>query len=788
MEIFTKDKKKDNILVIDDEQSIRNLLVRTLTSSEYNVESTGNSEEALTKLKAGSFSLVITDIKLPGMSGIEILKKVKEIDKNIEVIMITGYATVETASESLRDGAFDFINKPFDIHQLELTVKKAISSYHTKKTIVLLNEGLTETYIELEKLKDSLEEKVMERTEKLAMSEKKYRSIIDNSFDPIITINDKLEVSSWNKGAELILGYKEADVLGKEMESITVKNKNEDFTSLIAKIKTEGFIRNHILIFASKNAGNIIVNLTANKIDGEGISFILRDITREKRIDQMKSDFVSNVSHELRTPLTSIKGAIDLLLSGAEGSVTPSQKEFLNISKNNSMRLIRLITDLLDLSKIESGKIKMEIKPGNIVIALKDTITEFKSIVEKNKIKLVYSGPESVQVYFDEDRIRQVITNLIGNAIKFTPENGTITVKLSELDETVQIGVSDTGIGIAKENFEMVFEKFQQVDSSSTRAKGGTGLGLAITKSIVEAHKGRIWIESELGLGSTFIFEIPKVSRESIEKTAEFDKRLDMAAFMNKLEASQQSFKVTKVLVIDDDDDMVQVIKAHLEKDNYEVMSIRSSKDALKTALEFKPDLITLDLLMPQVDGFAVAELLKQNPTTKDIPIVIISAIFEKTKAYKLGISDYITKPFDHKDLIESIKNVEIQMTGEMHKKTILVVDDDPDISSVLSLSLSENNYSVLNCYDGLQAIATAKKEKPNIIILDIMLPEVDGFQVLTKLKEDPETASIPIIIITGKGDQDRDKAFKLGAKDFLLKPFSIKLLLDQLDGIIKNK
>jgi CheY-like chemotaxis protein len=247
-------------------------------------------------------------------------------------------------------------------------------------------------------------------------------------------------------------------------------------------------------------------------------------------------------------------------------------------------------------------------------------------------------------------------------------------------------------------------------------------------------------------------------------------------------------YEVKKVLVIDDDKDMVDVIKEHLNKKGYDVTVINSSQEALKAAIDIKPDLITLDLLMPNIDGFTIAELLKQNPSTKNIPIVIISAIFEKERAFKLGISDYITKPFDPSELFNSIKKIEENITGQMQKKKILVVDDDPDISSVLALSLNEQSYNVLNAYDGLQAVAAAKREKPDMIILDLMLPEMDGFEVLKKIKSDSETMQIPIIIITGRGDDDREKAIKLGANKYLLKPFTVKSLLEELDKILKDE
>jgi PAS domain S-box-containing protein len=775
------EKRKSNLLVIDDEVGIRDLLARTL-SQKFNVTVAADGMSGIEELKKKKFEVVLTDIKMPGMGGISVLNKIKEMDSDTEVIMMTGFASMDTAIESLRDGAFDFVNKPFDVRQLESRIQKAIESYYAKKDIILLNDGLKKAYIDLEKLKDSLEEKVFERTQELTLSEKKYRSIIDSSFDPIITINSKNEITSWNKGAEIIFGFSAMEVLGSKLNNLFL-NENDSFISgIMATVAKEGFARNCVTEFKTKMKDITFVNITASRIDEDNIALIIRDITKEKRIDQMKSDFVSNVSHELRTPLTSIKGAIDLILSGAEGPISDSQKEFLNICKNNSLRLIRLISDLLDLSKIEAGKIKMNMKNNDLTKTLKETIAEFRAMAEKQRINLLFEGPDQLYLPYDEDRVKQVVVNLLGNAFKFTPENGTVRLILMEKDNEISVSIIDSGMGIAKEHFDMIFEKFEQVDTSSTRVKGGSGLGLAIAKSIVESHKGRIWVESEVGKGSSFSFSLPK-SLIDLNKSGS---NIDMSSLISSLELAQNSYKVKKILIIDDDEDMVHVLKSNLEKESYEVTVVQTSRDALKTAIDIKPDLITLDLLMPSVDGFMIAELLKQNPSTKDIPIVIISAIFEKDRAYKLGVSDYITKPFDTQELLKSIKNIEEQISGEKLRKKILVVDDDPDISSVLALSLNERNYSVLNAYDGLQAVASAKLEKPDIIVLDLMLPEFDGFDVLKRLKADAMTKNIPVIVITGMGSKERERALSLGAKDYLLKPFSMKILMDELKKYLK--
>ena len=494
------------ILVIDDEKPIQSLLKKYFSREGFEIETEDNGFNGIERLKRESFDAVICDIKLPDLDGVGVLSEIRKINADVEVIMATGLGSFEVALKSIHAGAFDFISKPFNLDEMLLTVKKAIKSYESKKMIQLLNDGLKDAYIELEKARDSLEMNVRQRTKELVLSEKKYRSIINDAFDPIITLNDRMEITSWNKGAEYALGYRETDVLGKSLGFLI----EEGHSDLKEEFIKNGFIRNYISRWKKSSGETIYVNITASLIEGGEISVIVRDITREKMIDQMKTDFVSNVSHELRTPLTSIKGAVELILGGTEGSVSSEQNELLTIVRNNTLRLIKMINDLLDLSKIEAGKIEMDMKRGSLLVPLGETVKEMQILAEKKKITLsLESASVLPDVLFDRDRIKQVLINLASNALKFTPESGSVTVSAKEDGKEIIVSVTDSGMGISKENFEKLFGRFQQVDSSSTRAQGGTGLGLTICKYVAAVHLGKIWVESEPGLGAKFIFVIP---------------------------------------------------------------------------------------------------------------------------------------------------------------------------------------------------------------------------------------------------------------------------------------
>jgi PAS domain S-box-containing protein len=777
------EESKIGILVIEDEQDISDLLKRELLFEGYKVMVSSSVEAGYELIKNEKFFVALADIKTPGLGNVEFVNAAKNLDGDIEVIVISGKGTMDNAIANFRAGVFDYILKPFTVADIKLKVKKAVDRYHSRKMITLLNENVTKTYIELEKLKDSLEEKVLERTWELAESEKKYRRIIEDSFDPIITINSENQVTGWNKGAEITFGYAHEEIYGTKIETLFIANPEKVMTSLLDRVKTEdGFTRNFITRCYRRNREEIDVNITANRLGDDGLCLIVRDITREKKIDKMKSDFVSNVSHELRTPLTSIKSAVDLVLSGAEGPLTEPEKGMLTIVKNNSARLIKLINELLDLSKLESGKMEMNLKATKIEQIIKATMEETSPLMVNKHINMQMQAEMGLEdVFVDENKIKQVLVNLIGNALKFSTEGGRITIGAADKGNELHISVADTGIGISKENFDRVFEKFVQVDSSTTRAAGGTGLGLAIAKSIVEAHKGRIWLESAVGKGTTFFFSLPKMKEEML-KTVNKEK---IAAEKTK-ETSKQAFSIKRILVVDDDEDITMFIKETLVQHKYEVHVSNSAMDAIKKANELQPDLITLDLMMPTMDGYFITGLLKQNPKTRDIPIVIVSSVVEKEKCYRLGVADFITKPFDSSIFVETIHRVEKHLENEISKKKVLIVDADPNIVSELTLSFANRGYTVFSAYDGIQAVALTKKEKPGILILDVDLLESGGFNIIKTIKNDPETALIPAIII-GKSVAAKEKAMQYSANGYLIKPFTTSLLFEEIDKIFAS-
>jgi PAS domain S-box-containing protein len=605
--------------------------------------------------------------------------------------------------------------------------------------------------------------------------------IINSMNDVVFTMDRDLKIDVFNDMAEKLSGYTKFEVRHKRCQDIfcyKMYDKECDFHKVLATGKP---VVDHEREIIAKGGKRIQVSASVAPIyDMEGNIIggveVLRDITLLKEIDKMKSSFVSNVSHELRTPLTSIKGSVELLLGEAEGPIDEGQRIFLNIIKSNTERLIRLISDLLDLAKIESGKVEMHKRLTDINNLVREVIISVQPLIDEKSINLenLVTAPLP-KVMVDEDRIKQVLVNLISNSIKFTPPEGHIWVRSEERAKDIVLSVQDDGIGIDPSNFKKIFTKFQSIDvPASIRGQAkGTNLGLSICKNIVEAHGGKIWVESQLQKGSTFYFSLPKMSKKEMDRLEE--------------EVKKGERILKKVLVVDDDPDVVKVIKAYLMREGMEVVVAYDGDEAIKKAREELPDIITLDVLMPGKNGFEVIEELRLYEETKSIPIIIISVvqIDNQEQIFRLGIADYLIKPIDPNKLISCIENIARWIKVPRKKKRILIVDDEKDVVTVIRALLQEHNYLTMEAYNGKEAVEMAEKRKPDLIIMDIVMPVMDGFEAIKRIKLNKKTSHIPIIVLTVRNlEEDRIKALMLGASEYLNKPFTKETLI----GKIKDK
>lgn len=468
-------------------------------------------------------------------------------------------------------------------------------------------------------------------------------SILHNMVEGVVVVNPQNNIILVNEVAAELFGISRSEAFGKPISEAVADEKIISLFEMCFCQKT-GFITKEIEIINRRDGLPRILSTGLSSIynisgDISGVILVMHDITKEKEVDRLKSEFISITSHELRTPLASINQAIYLVLSGTAGPINDQQKKFLDIGKRNVVRLGSLINDLLDLSKIEAGKLQLERSEEDINHIIREVILTFEpSAKEKGLMLDEKLNSDLAKFYFDPNKISQVVANLVSNAIKFTPEGGKITLTSSYYGSDpnyIQISVEDSGMGILKEDFDKLFKKFQQLDMALNRKIGGTGLGLSICKQIIELHGGRIWTESEgRGKGAKFIFILPKE------------------------ETTMDEAKKKKIIVIDDEKDLLDTVEATLIAKNYTCFTALSGQEGLDKIAQSKPDLIILDLMMPTMDGFAVAEKLKKNPETNLIPIIVLTALDQEESAKKalaIGAKGYLVKPFEPDALLFTI-------------------------------------------------------------------------------------------------------------------------------------
>ncbi len=501
-----------------------------------------------------------------------------------------------------------------------------------------------------------------------------------------------------------------------------------------------------------------------------------------KELDLMKSEFLNTVSHELRTPLTSIKAFAEILLDNV-GEDPETQTEFLEIINKESDRLTRLINNLLDLSRIEAGRMKWDREPLDLQEVVATAVTSLRGAAEKKGLILDVEIEDDLPTVGDRDKLIQVVTNLLGNAIKFTSEGGTIRVQAGRKDLlTARIEVQDSGVGIDPQFHESIFEKFSQVDSSETRDIKGSGLGLPIARSITEHHDGKLFVESELGKGSSFIVELP-LHVESAEESAPSKDDPEPSLLEAGFEPGQT------VLVVDDEPSIRRFLRHILESEGFLVMEARTGEDAVSIARRERPAIVLLDLVLPDIDGFEVLGRLKEHSTTRSIPVIILSIIEDEERCFRLGASDYLPKPIDRERLVDRVSR--LIAAGPARKSHgpghVLAVDDDDSVLQAVATILTGHGFSVDIARNGKDALDIAREKQPDLIILDLMMPGMSGHEVLLALKQNSGTAEIPVMILTAAEPDERIRALQGGAESLMTKPFTEKQLAKLVLGALRS-
>ncbi len=474
---------------------------------------------------------------------------------------------------------------------------------------------------------------------------------------------------------------------------------------------------------------------------------------------RVKSDFLSSMSHELRTPLNSIIGFSSVLLGPTGDPLTPDQRMALGKVLKNGQHLLQLINDILDLSKLESGRMVLSVESDEASSVVSSCTMLVEPLIKQKGLQLTQQIEQGLPTLMtDIVKIRQILVNLLSNAAKFT-EKGAINIKVWRNNGMISFSVKDSGIGIEKKNFNLVFEEFQQVDNSSTRKYKGTGLGLPIARKLARLLGGDLTVDSEYGKGSTFTLSIPPALPQQPQESKPKEAPAKPAAASQAVPVRVPQKDVVagsggvQILCIDDDPDVIEILRKYLIPEGYSVVGALSGDEGIETAARIKPALITLDIMMPKKDGWQVLRELKAKSTTKDIPVVIHSVIDNKPLAVSLGAADVIAKPTEPKRLLSLVKQY-CRPTDQY----ILIVDDHEDFALAFKAVLTQDGFNVKIATGGQQALEVLKSSTPSLILLDLVMPGMDGFEVTHHLQENEQWRKIPVVILSGKELTEEDQ------------------------------
>jgi signal transduction histidine kinase/CheY-like chemotaxis protein len=464
---------------------------------------------------------------------------------------------------------------------------------------------------------------------------------------------------------------------------------------------------------------------------------------------QAKSDFIASMSHELRTPLSAILGFSELMRAEpGEGDSRLVPDEWIEHIHSGGQHLLSLINDVLDLAKVEAGRLELDPAPFNLRDLVAETIAGLRPLADRKHLAIT-SQVDVGRFVADRGRVRQILYNLLSNAIKFTPDAGSISIEATSERGTVRLAVADTGPGISPEDQAVIFDEFRQVGAIGGRAEG-TGLGLALARRLVEAHDGQIELTSELGSGSRFTTIFPQGDHPAAAD--------EVQSLERGPEPSTGARSVRDVLVIEDDPSALRLLRTYLEADGYGVRVARDGPSGLAEARARPPAAIVLDILLPGADGWEVLREFKADPALRDLPVIIVTVVDERELGLALGAVDYFLKPVDRAALLSRLARYAFTRKDPSGDVRILAVDDDPAALDLIEGALSPEGFAVVRASGGREGIELATAGQFDLVVCDLIMPDLDGFDVVTALQADPSTREVPILILTAHTLSEADK------------------------------
>jgi PAS domain S-box-containing protein len=613
-----------------------------------------------------------------------------------------------------------------------------------------LVHGFNEMLGEIHHRDDILEQQVADRTEELRAASRNKQMILNSAGDGIFGLDTNGVATFVNPSAARMLGASDDDLIGRDIHQFI--HADADATAreqcAVCSSSLQNATRSGQTEFALATGGrHIPVEYMASTIiddhgEATGVVVTFHDITERLAMERMKDEFVSTVSHELRTPLTSIRGALGLLSSGLLGNVNPRAQRMMEIAVSNTDRLIRLINDILDIERMQAGRVELNQRDTSPRQLVQQAIDVMQTMAEKEQVRIVCGAMPEGALWVDPDRMQQMLTNLLSNAIKFSPPSTTVTVSGRSDGKTFTFSVEDEGRGIPPEKLDSVFERFRQVDSSDSRDKGGSGLGLAICRSIAVAHGGRIWAERREPAGTRFQIALPV-----------------------RVTAQDSGPRDRTILVCEEDRSKLPHLMEVLGRNDFRVITAETIEDIREQAARLRPDTILFDFLGPASLHREIIDSIRCAPETRGIPVVIAAAdgpMSIDQNAEK--IVTLIAKSYGDSELLDAVARA-------CDVPTVLIVEDDIDLAGIMMASLQQHGVKTIHAANGTEAIEACTRQTPDLLILDLILPQMDGFSVIEWLKRRSVLADVPLLVYSalevGAAEQRR---FRLGPTEFLTK------------------
>jgi PAS domain S-box-containing protein len=617
------------------------------------------------------------------------------------------------------------------------------------------------------------------------------RSLIESNIDALMTTDPAGIISDVNQQMVELTGRTRDQLIGAPCRNFFTDPASAD--AAIAHVLAAGRVTNYELTVRARNGQETVVSYNAATFhdrEGEvqGVFASARDVTDRKQVERtlleknielvhasrMKSEFLATMSHELRTPLNAIIGFSEALRDGLMGPMSDSQQDYVGDIATSGQHLLSLINDILDLSKVEAGMMQLELEPVDVAALLASSLSIVREKAAARQIELVLDAEDLGRPVLDVRKTKQIVYNLLSNAVKFTPRGGRVVMSARLVGRAgvgvlpgsrpsygfplasgghtdfLEVRVSDSGIGIAEPDMGALFQAFSQIDSSLARQFEGTGLGLAMVKQLTELHGGTVAVQSAVGEGAQFAVWLPLAPPDATPTAA-----AEPVVVREPVPAGAGGLTA---LVVEDDDGAADLVRLLLEAEGFVTVRASSAEQALLLAPLHDLDLITLDIHLPGMDGWELLAQLRQLDRLAHVPVVVVSGDVDSGVALASGASASLSKPISRTALQASLAAQGLH-GDQAPTRTVLVVDDDPEAVELVAAFLPRPAYAVVRAYGGAEAIVLARRLQPDLVLVDLMMPEVSGFDVVAALRGDPTTASMPVVVVTAKQISDGDRS-----------------------------